>query len=121
MRSEGRRIWSIKIGCATPSINTSSFTLLMILAMYFFRTFNPDQSGPDRENDVFCQVGAVLVKLCTPSWIYTLEPTWIRPTRTHAFMGSVVTLVFRIRQILSDRRWGPHPSYDLSLVAGRSC
>src|SRR5882724_5786239 len=31
MRSKGRRIWSIKIGCATSSINTSSFTLLMIL------------------------------------------------------------------------------------------
>src|SRR5882724_8273000 len=31
MRSEGQRIWSIKIGCATSSINTSSFTLLMIL------------------------------------------------------------------------------------------
>src|SRR5882724_11156110 len=31
MRSEGRRIWRIKIGCATSSINTSSFTLLMIL------------------------------------------------------------------------------------------
>jgi len=26
MSSEGRRIWSIKIGCATSSINTSSFT-----------------------------------------------------------------------------------------------
>src|SRR5882724_622394 len=31
MRSERRRIWSIKICCATSSINTSSFTLLMIL------------------------------------------------------------------------------------------
>src|SRR5882724_5909598 len=31
MSSEGRRIWSIKICCATSSINTSSFTLLMIL------------------------------------------------------------------------------------------
>jgi len=29
--SEGQRIWSIKIGCATSSIITSSFTLLMIL------------------------------------------------------------------------------------------
>src|SRR5882724_13605294 len=34
MRSEGRRIWSIKIGCATSSINTSSFTLLMILRTF---------------------------------------------------------------------------------------
>src|SRR5882724_1794803 len=31
MSSEGQRIWSIKIGCATSSIITSSFTLLMIL------------------------------------------------------------------------------------------
>src|SRR5882724_4812915 len=31
MSSEGKRIWSIKIGCATSSIITSSFTLLMIL------------------------------------------------------------------------------------------
>src|SRR5882724_13260173 len=31
MSHEGRRIWSIEIGCATSSINTSSFTLLMIL------------------------------------------------------------------------------------------
>jgi len=31
MSSEGRRIWSIKIGCATSLINPSSFTLLMIL------------------------------------------------------------------------------------------
>src|SRR5882724_3365133 len=31
MSSEGRRIWSIKIGCATSSIITSSFTFLMIL------------------------------------------------------------------------------------------
>ena len=31
MSSEGWRIWSIKIGCATSLINTSSFTLLMIL------------------------------------------------------------------------------------------
>src|SRR5882724_7859302 len=34
MRSKGRRIWSIKIGCATSSINTSSFTLLMILRTF---------------------------------------------------------------------------------------
>src|SRR5882724_21703 len=34
MRSEGRRIWSIKIGCATSLINTSSFTLLMILRTF---------------------------------------------------------------------------------------
>jgi len=34
MRSEGRRIWSIKIGCATSSIKTSSFTLLMILRTF---------------------------------------------------------------------------------------
>ena len=34
MSSEGWRIWSIKIGCATSSINTSSFTLLMILQTF---------------------------------------------------------------------------------------
>jgi len=34
MRSEGWRIWSIKICCATSSINTSSFTLLMILRTF---------------------------------------------------------------------------------------
>src|SRR5882724_6901893 len=34
MSSEGQRIWSIKIGCATSSINTSSFTLLMILRTF---------------------------------------------------------------------------------------
>src|SRR5882724_9553405 len=32
--SEGQRIWSIKIGCATSLINTSSFTLLMILQTF---------------------------------------------------------------------------------------
>src|SRR5882724_8943970 len=31
MRNEGQMIWSIKIGCATSLINTSSFILLMIL------------------------------------------------------------------------------------------
>src|SRR5882724_6097720 len=31
MSSEGKRIWSIKIDCATSLIITSSFTLLMIL------------------------------------------------------------------------------------------
>src|SRR5882724_13338823 len=76
--------------------------------MYFFRTFDPDQGDPDLKTNVFCQVGAVLAKLCTPSWIYTLEPTRIHPTRTHALMGSIVTLVFHIGQILSDRGWGPH-------------
>src|SRR5882724_10495563 len=75
--------------------------------MYFFRTFDPDQDGPDLKTDVFCQVGAILVKLCTPSWIYTLEPTQIHPTQTHALVGSIVALVFHIRQILSDRRWVP--------------
>src|SRR5882724_3385248 len=88
---------------------------------YFFRTFDPDQGGPDLKTDVFCQVGAILVKLCTPSWIYTLELTQIHPTQTHALVGSVVALVFRIRQILSDRGWGLHPSYDLSLARGGSC
>src|SRR5882724_11946916 len=34
MSSEGQRIWSIKIGCATSLINTSSFTLLMILRTF---------------------------------------------------------------------------------------
>src|SRR5882724_955215 len=77
--------------------------------------------GPDLKINVFCQVGAVLIKLCSPSWIYTLEPTQIRPTQTHALVGSVVTLVFCIRQILSDFGWGPHPSYDPFLDMGRSC
>ena len=40
----------------------------------------PNQDGPDLKTDVFCQVGAVLVKLCAPSWIYTLELTRIHPT-----------------------------------------
>src|SRR5882724_4222689 len=34
MSSEGQRIWSIKIGCATSLIITSSFTLLMILQTF---------------------------------------------------------------------------------------
>src|SRR5882724_2547135 len=34
MSSEGRRIWSINICCATSLINTSSFTLLMILRTF---------------------------------------------------------------------------------------
>src|SRR5882724_12209509 len=34
MSSEGWRIWSIKIGWATSSIITSSFTLLMILWIF---------------------------------------------------------------------------------------
>src|SRR5882724_4818823 len=62
--------------------------------MYFFRTFDPDQGGPDLKTDVFCQVGAVLIKFCAPSWIYTLEPTRIHPTRTHALVGPIFTLVF---------------------------
>jgi len=70
---------------------------------------DPDPSGPYRENDVFCQVGAVLVKLCAPSWIDTLEPTRIRPTRTHALVGSVVALVFCVGQILSGPRVGSPP------------
>src|SRR5882724_11786215 len=61
--------------------------------MYFFRTFDPDQGGPNHKIDIFCQVGAILVKLCSPSWIYTLDPTWIHPTQTHALVGSIVTLV----------------------------
>src|SRR5882724_2005027 len=64
--------------------------------MYFFRTFDPDQGGPNHKIDIFCQVGAILVKLCSPSWIYTLEPTWIHPTRNHALVGSIITLVFCI-------------------------
>jgi len=47
-----------------------------------------------------------------------LEPTQIRPTRTHALMGSVVALVFHTGQILSDNGWGPDPSYDPSLAEG---
>src|SRR5882724_5120280 len=81
--------------------------------MYFFRTFDPDQGGPDLKTDIFCQVGAILVKLCAPSWIYTLEPTWIRPTQTHALMGSIVTLVFRVGQILSNHGWGPATIFPL--------
>ena len=34
MSSEGQRIWSIKIGCVTSLIITSSFTLLMILQTF---------------------------------------------------------------------------------------
>src|SRR5882724_5551393 len=34
MSSEGWRIWSIKIGCATSSFIASSFTLLMILWIF---------------------------------------------------------------------------------------
>ena len=40
-------------------------------------TFDPDQGGPDHKIDIFCQVGAVLVKLCSRSWIDTLDLTWI--------------------------------------------
>jgi len=45
----------------------------------------PDQGGRGCPKDVFCQVGAVLVKLCAPSWIHTLGPTRIRPTALHAW------------------------------------
>src|SRR5882724_2816184 len=83
--------------------------------MYFFRTFDPDQGGPDLKINVFCQVGAVLVKLCTPSWIYTLGPTQIHPTRTHALVGSIVALVFRVRQIISDRGWATPATISPSL------
>src|SRR5882724_4577378 len=31
-------------------------------------------------------------------------------------MGSVVTLVFHVGQILSDRRWGPHPATIFPLL-----
>src|SRR5882724_6339724 len=66
--------------------------------------------------------GSELAEICQQSHVsVTRHNTWIRPTQTHALVGSIVTLVFHIRQILSDRRWGPHPNYNLSLVVGRSC
>src|SRR5882672_10246904 len=85
--------------------------------MYCFRTFTPDQGGRGCPKDVFCQVGAVLVKPCTPSWIHTLGPTRIRPPSTSC-VGSIVLLVFRIGHIRADGRWGHIPSYGPSLVTG---
>src|SRR5882724_11519327 len=84
--------------------------------MYFFRTFDPDQDGPDLQTDVFCQVGAILIKLCTPSWIYTLEPTWIRPTQTHALMGSIVALVFQSDKFSLISGGVPTPATILPLL-----
>jgi len=71
---------------------------------------------PDRENDVFCQVGAVLVKLCAPSWIDTLEPTRIRPTRTHALVGIHCRLGFRIDKFSPTAGGVPTPATIFPLL-----
>ena len=45
--------------------------------------------------------------------MYTLELTWINPTQTHALMGSIVALVFHIRQIVGGV---PTPAMILPLL-----